>query len=92
MKVKYNNKDIDFTPLLQVLQVKKDLLFAVEPLKKKINVDPTTTAAIMFNILGFYVQLLEDNEQIEFVEDVEKELKMMIDTGFDRFDRGEKIK
>jgi len=92
MKVKYNNKDIDFTPLLQVLQVKKDLLFAVEPLKKKISVDPTTTAAIMFNILGFYVQLLEDNEQIEFVTEVQRELKEMIETGFDRFDRGEKIK
>jgi len=92
MKVKYNNKDIEFTPLLQVLQVKKDLLFAVEPLKKKINVDPTTTAAIMFNVLGFYVQLLQDNEQIEFVDDVQRELKEMIETGFDRFDRGEKIK
>jgi len=92
MKVKYNNKDIEFTPLLQVLQVKKDLLFAVEPLKKKISVDSTTTAAVMFNILGFYVQLLEDNEQVGFVRDVELELKLMIETGFDRFDRGEKIK
>jgi len=75
-----------------VLQVKKDLLFAVEPLKKKISVDSTTTAAVMFNILGFYVQLLEDNEQVGFVRDVELELKLMIETGFDRFDRGEKIK
>jgi hypothetical protein len=46
----------------------------------------------MFNVLGFYVQLLEDNEQIEFVDNVETELRMMIETGFDRFDRGEKIK
>jgi len=92
MKVKYNNKNIEFTPLLQVLQVKKDLLFAVEPLSKKIHVDPTTVAAVMFNVLGFYVQLLEDNEQIEFVDNVETELRMMIETGFDRFDRGEKIK
>lgn len=91
MKVKYNNKDIEFTPLLQVLQVKKDLLFAVEPLKKKINIDPVTAAAVMFNILGFYVQLLEDNEQLDFVKDVQKELLMMIETGFDRFDRGEKV-
>ena len=92
MKVKYNNKNIEFTPLLQVLQYSKELLFAVEPLKKKIHIDPTTTAAVMFNVLGFYVQLLEDNEQLDFVKDVEKKLKMMIETGFDRFDRGEKIK
>jgi hypothetical protein len=92
MKVNYNNKKIDFTPLLQVLQVKNDLLLAVEPLREKIKIDPTITASVMFNILGFYTQLLEDSEQNSFVQDVENELFMMIQTGFDKFDRGEKIK
>jgi len=45
----------------------------------------------MFNILGFFVQLLEDREQNEFVSDVKKEINNMIDNGFDRFDKGEKI-
>ena len=92
MKVNYNNKKIDFTPLLQVLQVKNNLLLAVEPLREKVTIDPTITASVMFNILGFYTQLLDDCEQNSFVQEVENELFMMIQTGFDKFDRGEKIK
>lgn len=92
MKVNYNNKKHNFAPLLQVLQVQKRLLFAVQPLRKKFKVDPTTVAAVMFNVLGFYVQLLEDKEQISLVTDVRKELNNMIDDGFDRFDKGIRIK
>ena len=92
MKVNYNGNKVDFTPLLQVLQVKDALLLAVEPLRKKIKVDPTIVAAIMFNILGFYVQLLEDSEQNDLVSAVKREIQDMIDNGFDKFDRGTKIK
>ena len=92
MKVNYNGQRVDFKPLLQVLQVKDALLLAVEPLREKIKIDPSITAAVMFNILGFYLQLLEDSEQIEFIEDVQKELKDMIENGLDKFDRGQKIK
>lgn len=46
----------------------------------------------MFNVLGFYLQLLEDSEQIGFIKDVQKELKDMIENGLDKFDRGQKIK
>ena len=92
MKVNYNGKKVDFQPLLKVLQVKDALLLAVEPLREKIKVDPDIVAAIMFNILGFYLNLLEDSEQIEFINDVQKELKDMIENGLDKFDRGQKIK
>jgi hypothetical protein len=78
--------------LLQVLQLKDVLLLAVEPLRKKVKVDPTIVAAVMFNILGFYVQLLKDSEQNDFVSIVKKEIQDMIDNGFDKFDRGIKIK
>lgn len=92
MKVNYDGKKVNFTPLLQVLQLKDALLLAVEPLRKKVKVDPTIVAAIMFNILGFYVQLLKDSEQNDFVSIVKKEIQDMIDNGFDKFDRGIKIK
>jgi len=92
LKVNYNGKKVDFSPLLQVLQVKDAMLLAVEPLREKFKVDPNLTAAIMFNILGFYLNLLEDSEQIEFIKDVQKELQDMIDNGLDKFDRGQKIK
>ena len=92
MKVNYNGQKINFSPLLRVLQVKNALLLAVEPLREKIKVDPDIVAAVMFNILGFYLNLLDDSEQIQFVEDVKKELKDMIDNGLDKFDRGQKIK
>ena len=75
-----------------MLQVKDALLLAVESLRKKINVDPSITAAVMFNILGFYLNLLEDSEQLEFINIVQKELQDMIDNGLDKFDRGTKIK
>lgn len=78
--------------MLQVLQLKDALLLAVEPLRKKVKVDPTIVAAVMFNILGFYVQLLKDSEQNDFVSIVKKEIQDMIDNGFDKFDRGIKIK
>lgn len=91
MNVRYNGKKINFEPLLQVLKVKKHLLFAVEPLSKKVNVDPKITSAVMFNILGFYVQLLEDSEQNTFVKEVKEEINSMIENGFDKFDKGEKI-
>ena len=92
MKVNYDGKKVNFTPLLQVLQLKDALLLAVEPLRKKVKVDPTIVAAVMFNILGFYVQLLKDSEQNDFVSMVKKEIQDMIDNGFDKFDRGIKIK
>lgn len=92
MKVNYNGHRVDFEPLLQVLQVKDALLLAVEPLRKNMKINSGTTAAVMFNILGFYLQLLEDSEQIGFIEDVQKELKSMIENGLDKFDRGQKIK
>ena len=92
MKVKYNGQEVSFTPLLKVLQVKDALLLAVEPLRKSIKVEPEITAAIMFNILGFYLTLLKDSEQIEFVNLVKKELLNMIENGLDKFDRGQKIK
>jgi len=92
LKVNYNGQKINFSPLLRVLQVKNALLLAVEPLREKIKVDPDIVAAVMFNILGFYLNLLDDSEQIQFVEDVKKELKDMIDNGLDKFDRGQKIK
>lgn len=92
MKVNYDGKKVNFTPLLQVLQLKDALLLAVEPLRKKVKVDPTIVAAVMFNILGFYVQLLKDSEQNDFVSIVKKEIQDMIDNGFDKFDRGIKIK
>lgn len=92
MKVNYNGQKVNFSPLLQVLQVKDALLLAVEPLRKKVKVDSNITAAVMFNILGFYLQLLEDSEQLDFIKDVEKELKDMIENGLDKFDRGQKIK
>jgi len=91
MDVRYNGSKFNFTPLLQVLKVKNKMLFAVEPLQKKIAINPDIVSAIMFNILGFFVQLLEDREQNEFVSDVKKEINNMIDNGFDRFDKGEKI-
>ena len=53
MKVNYNGNKVDFTPLLQVLEVKDALLLAVEPLRKEVKVDPDIVAAVMFNILGF---------------------------------------
>jgi len=92
LKVNYDGKKVNFTPLLQVLQLKDALLLAVEPLRKKVKVDPTIVAAVMFNILGFYVQLLKDSEQNDFVSIVKKEIQDMIDNGFDKFDRGIKIK
>jgi hypothetical protein len=92
LKVNYNGNKVDFKPLLQVLQVKDALLLAVEPLRKEVKVDPDIVAAVMFNILGFYLNLLEDSEQIQFIEDVQKELKNMIENGLDKFDRGQKIK
>lgn len=92
MNVKYNGKKYNFEPLLQVLKAKKLLLFAVEPLSKKVNIEPKIVSAVMFNVLGFYVQLLEDSEQNAFVNFVRKELINMIDNGFDKFDKGEKIK
>ena len=92
MKVNYNGKKVDFTPLLQILQVKNAMLLAVEPLREKFKIDASLTAAIMFNILGFYLNLLEDSEQINFIKDVQKELQDMIDNGLDKFDRGTKIK
>jgi hypothetical protein len=92
MKVNYNGKKVDFAPLLQVLQANGKLLFAVEALKKKITVSPQVVSAVMFNILGFYVQLLEDSEQNAFVKETFDELNDMITNGFDKFDRGEKIK
>jgi len=92
LKVNYNGQKVDFSPLLQVLQVKDALLLAVEPLRKKFKIDANLTAAIMFNILGFYLNLLEDAEQLEFLKDVQKELQDMIDNGLDKFDRGTKIK
>jgi len=92
LKVNYDGKKVNFTPLLQVLQLKDALLLAVEPLRKKVKVDPTIVAAVMFNILGFYVQLLKDSEQNDFVSMVKKEIQDMIDNGFDKFDRGIKIK
>ena len=92
LKVNYNGQKVDFQPLLRVLQVKDALLLAVEPLREKIKVDPDIVAAVMFNILGFYLNLLDDSEQIEFIKDVQKELKDMIENGLDKFDRGQKIK
>ena len=92
LNVNYNGKKVNFTPLLQVLQVKDALLLAVEPLRKKIKVDANLTAAVMFNILGFYLNLLDDADQNEFLTDVQKELQDMIDNGLDKFDRGQKIK
>jgi len=89
LKVDYNGTQVNFTRLLEVLQVQDKLLLAVKPLNKKIKIDETLTAAIMFNILGFYVQLLADSEQNEFVETVRRELEDMIDNGFDKFDRAE---
>ena len=92
MKVNYNGQKVNFTPLLQVLQVKNAMLLAVEPLREKFKINANLTAAIMFNILGFYLNLLEDSEQIGFIKDVQKELQDMIDNGLDKFDRGQKIK
>jgi len=92
LKVNYNGQKINFTPLLQVLQVKNAMLLAVEPLREKFKINANLTAAIMFNILGFYLNLLEDSEQIGFIKDVQKELQDMIDNGLDKFDRGQKIK
>jgi len=68
------------------------MLLAVEPLREKFKINANLTAAIMFNILGFYLNLLEDSEQIGFIKDVQKELQDMIDNGLDKFDRGQKIK
>lgn len=92
MKVSYNGSNVNFTALFQILQHKDALLLAVEPLRKKIKLDPTITAAIMFNILGFYLNQLEDSEQISYIKDVQKELADMIENGLDKFDRGQKIK
>jgi len=92
LKVNYNGQKVNFTPLLQVLQVKNAMLLAVEPLREKFKINANLTAAIMFNILGFYLNLLEDSEQIGFIKDVQKELQDMIDNGLDKFDRGQKIK
>ena len=92
MKVNYNGQKVNFTPLLQVLQVKNAMLLAVEPLREKFKINANLTAAVMFNILGFYLNLLEDAEQIGFIKDVQKELQDMIDNGLDKFDRGQKIK
>ena len=92
MKVDFDGKRKEFTPLLQVLQVKNNLLLAVEPLRKRIKVQSTTTAAILFNIIGFYVQLLDDKDQNTFVKEVQDELADMIDNGFDKFERGKKAK
>ena len=78
--------------MLQVLQVKNAMLLAVEPLREKFKINANLTAAVMFNILGFYLNLLEDAEQIGFIKDVQKELQDMIDNGLDKFDRGQKIK
>lgn len=91
MDVKYNGKKFNFSPLLQVLKVKNKMLFAVEPLQKKMSINPDIVSAVMFNIMGFFVQLLEDKEQNEFVLDVKREINNMIDNGFDKFDKGEKI-
>jgi len=68
------------------------MLLAVEPLREKFKINANLTAAVMFNILGFYLNLLEDAEQIGFIKDVQKELQDMIDNGLDKFDRGQKIK
>jgi len=92
LKVNYNGQKVNFTPLLQVLQVKNAMLLAVEPLREKFKINANLTAAVMFNILGFYLNLLEDSEQIGFIKDVQKELQDMIDNGLDKFDRGQKIK
>ncbi|NBP02173.1 MAG: hypothetical protein EBU90_19010 [Proteobacteria bacterium] len=90
MKVNYNGKQVKFDPLLQILQHKDALLLAVKPLKEKFKVDANITAAIMFNILGFYLNFLEDAEQIEFIEAVKKDLADMIDNGLDKFDKAQK--
>ena len=92
MKVNYDGKQKEFTPLLQVLQVKNNLLLAVEPLRKRIKVQSATTAAVLFNIIGFYVQLLDDKDQNTFVKEVQDELADMIENGFDKFEQGRKAK
>jgi len=92
LKVNYDGSNINFTALFRVLQYKDALLLAVEPLREKIKLDPTITAAIMFNILGFYLNQLKDSEQISYINDVQRELKDMIENGLDKFDRGQKIK
>lgn len=90
LKVNYNGKQVKFDPLLQILQHKEALLLAVKPMREKFKVDANITAAIMFNILGFYLNFLEDADQIEFIKEVEKELKDMLDNGLDKFDKAQK--
>jgi len=82
MKANVNGINVDFELLLKVFKAKKHSIYAVEPIKNLDYVDSIETAAILFNILSYYVQLLKENKQNEFIEKTMKELIKLSKDGF----------
>jgi len=82
MKANVNGIDVNFELLLKVFKAKKHNIYAVEPIKNLNSVNPSETAAILFNILSYYVQLLKENRQNDFIERTIKELIKLTKDGF----------
>lgn len=92
MKVDYNGKVIDFKPLLEIMSANAKEVLLVKAKDKKFKFDESFAAAIMFNILGFFLQMLDDSEQNDFIRDTIKNLNKMIKNDLHRFDSGLEIK
>lgn len=88
MKINYDEQYEDFEPLLQVFKSKNEPVFCVQNSCENVQIDPEIACSVMFNILGFYLRMLEDKQQLNFVNIVKHGLNDMMENRFEHLHKG----